>query len=246
MSCAPDSITRRALVTGGSGGLGAAIVLGLARAGHQVAFTHLGQATEAAALVDLAAAENCVLKAYESDCSDTQAVAALHAEWQPLIVVHSAGIARDRMIWKQSVEDFDAVIGVNLRGAWLQIHHAAAAMRKAQWGRCVLIGSINGSRGKIGQSIYAASKAGLHGLAKSTARELGRSGVTVNVVEPGWVDTPMTLAVPAEFRDAAKAEALTGELCQPQDIAAAVGFLCQAEARQITGQIIRVDGGQCD
>jgi NAD(P)-dependent dehydrogenase (short-subunit alcohol dehydrogenase family) len=246
MSNAPDSSSRRALVTGGSGGLGAAIVLQLARDGHEVAFTHLGQAAEAQSLLELAATEGFSLQAYESDCSDTEAVAALHAQWQPLIVVHSAGIARDRMIWKQPVEDFDAVINVNLRGAWLQIHHAAATMRKAQWGRCVLIGSINGSRGKVGQSIYAASKAGLHGLAKSTARELGRSGVTVNVVEPGWVDTPMTLAVPAEFRDAAKAEAITGELCQPQDIAAAVGFLCQTEARQITGQVIRVDGGQCD
>jgi len=84
----------------------------------------------------------------------------------------------------------------------------------------------------------------LHGLAKSTARELGRAGVTVNVVEPGWVDTPMTLAVPLEFREAAVAETVTGNLCKPDDIASAVGFLCGETGRQITGQILRVDGGQ--
>jgi NAD(P)-dependent dehydrogenase (short-subunit alcohol dehydrogenase family) len=237
-------VTRRALVTGGCGGIGAAIVMELARQGHEVVFTHMGQADAAAALVKTAADEGFKVVAEESDTTDAHSVDALHQRWEPLIMVHCAGIARDRMIWKQDLSDFDAVMAVNLKGAWLQVRAAAAAMRESGWGRVVLIGSINGSRGKMGQSAYASSKAALHGLAKSTARELGRAGVTVNVVEPGWVDTPMTLAVPLEFREAAVAETVTGNLCKPDDIASAVGFLCGETGRQITGQILRVDGGQ--
>ncbi len=230
-----------ALVTGGSGGIGAAIVRRLAAAGNGVAFTHLGQAEEAAALCQELGAG---VRAFESDCADEAAVAALYQEIQPQVLVHCAGIARDRPIWRQEAADFDAVIGVNLRGAWLQIRAAAPAMREAGWGRIVLIGSINGSRGKFGQTTYAASKAGLHGLARSAAKELGAKGVTANVVEPGWIDTPMTLAVPAQFRDAAQAETLVDRLGQPEDVAAAVAFLCSDDARQVTGQVIRVDGGQ--
>ncbi len=237
-------MSRRALVTGGCGGLGSAIVLGLAEAGHEVAFTHMGQQAEAAKLLEQAESTGLKLACFESDTTDADAVQALHEEWKAVIMVHCAGIARDRMIWKQDPADFDAVLAVNLKGAWLQMRSAALAMREAGWGRAVLIGSINGSRGKVGQSAYASSKAALHGLAKTTARELGPSGVTVNVVEPGWVDTPMTLAVPTQFREAAAAESVTGNLCEPNDIASAVGFLCSEEARQITGQILRVDGGQ--
>ncbi len=111
-------------------------------------------------------------------------------------------------------------------------------------GRVVLIGSINGSRGKFGTSAYAASKAGLLGLAKSVARETGRFGVLVNVVEPGWVRTPLTDALPDKAREAAVAESPLGELLEPADIAAAVLFLCGPGASRITGQILRVDGGQ--
>ncbi len=235
------SAPRPALVTGGSGGIGAAVVRALAAAGHPVAFTHLGQAEQAAALC---AELGEGVRGFESDCADAAAVDTLHAELAPLVVVHCAGIARDRPVWRQDPADFDAVIGVNLRGAWLQLRAAAPAMRAAGWGRVVLIGSINGSRGKFGQTTYAASKAGLHGLARSAAKELGPKGVTVNVVEPGWIDTPMTLAVPKQFRDAALAETLVGRLGQPEDVAAAVAFLCGDGARQITGQVIRVDGGQ--
>lgn len=220
-------------------------MLDLARAGHQVVFTHMGQNQEAADLVQQAAEEGLKIVAEESDTTNAHSVDALHQKWEPLTLVHSAGIARDRMIWKQDLGDFDAVMNVNLRGAWLQVRAAAPAMREYGWGRIVLIGSINGTRGKMGQSAYAASKAALHGLARSTARELGRSGVTVNVVEPGWVDTPMTMTVPPKFRDAAIHESLTGNLCKPDDIASAVGFLVSDGGRQITGQVLRVDGGQC-
>ncbi|TAH39453.1 MAG: SDR family oxidoreductase [Planctomycetota bacterium] len=238
MSSAPG---RSALVTGGSGGIGAAVVRALAGAGHRVAFTHLGQAAEARALErSLAGAA----RAFESDCADAAAVDQLHRELAPLILVCCAGITRDGVIWKLAPEDFDAVLRVNLRGPWLSLHAAAPAMRAAGFGRIVLIGSINGSRGKAGQTAYAAGKAGLVGLARSAARELGRHGVTVNVIEPGWIDTPMTSGLSPGHRARAEAETLTGRLGRPEDVAAATVFLCSGEAGQITGQVLRVDGGQ--
>jgi len=233
-----------ALVTGGSGGIGAAIVRSLASAGHQVVFTHVGQQAEAEALVEELTHAGFQASGLESNCADEQSVNDLCAQVRPQIFIHCAGIARDRAIWKQDTADFDAVIGVNLRGAWLLTKAVASVMRDCGWGRIIFLGSINGSRGKFGQTTYAASKAGLIGLARSVAKEMGRKGVTANVIEPGWIDTPMTLAVPAEFRDAAREETITGALGVPEDIAAAVDFLVSDGARQITGQVIRVDGGQ--
>ena len=117
-------------------------------------------------------------------------------------------------------------------------------MRQGAGGRIVLIGSVNGSRGKFGTSAYSASKAGLLGLTKSVAREVGRFGILINVVEPGWVRTPLTEAIPKEIRDGAVAESPLGHLLEPSDVAAVVLFLCGAGASHITGQVLRVDGGQ--
>jgi 3-oxoacyl-[acyl-carrier protein] reductase len=133
---------------------------------------------------------------------------------------------------------------VNLRGAFLLLHHAIPKLRQGTGGRIVLIGSINGSRGKFGTSAYSASKAGLIGMAKSVAREVARFGILINVIEPGWVRTPMTEAVPPEVKKAALAESLTGKFLEPSDIANSVVFLCGPGGSQITGQILRVDGGQ--
>jgi len=117
-------------------------------------------------------------------------------------------------------------------------------MRQGKGGRVVLIGSINGSRGKFGTSAYSASKAGLIGLAKSVARETGRFGILVNVIEPGWVRTPLTEALPKEIQQAAEAESVLGSLLDVSDVASAVLFLCGPGASRITGQILRVDAGQ--
>lgn len=230
-----------ALVTGGAGGIGAAVVRALHAAGHEVLFTHVGQNAQAEAL-----SQACgpTVRGLESDTSSEQAVVQLHADIQPTILVHCAGITRDKPIWKQDVADFDAVIGVNLRGAWLQARAVASHMRDAEWGRIVLIGSINGTRGKFGQSTYCASKSGLHGLAKSLAKELGAKGVTVNVIEPGWIETPMTAQIPQEYADAARTETVTGRLGTPEDIAHAVCFLVSKGAAHFTGNILRIDGGQ--
>ena len=160
------------------------------------------------------------------------------------IAVHGAGVSRDAVVWKLAVDDWDFVQAVNLRGAFLLIRHTVPLMRARAGGRIVLIGSINGSRGKFGTAAYSASKAGLLGLAKSVAREAGRFGVLVNVVEPGWVRTPLTESVPQPIRDAALAESLVGSFLDPEDVANAVTFLCGPGGRRITGQILRVDGGQ--
>jgi acetoacetyl-CoA reductase/3-oxoacyl-[acyl-carrier protein] reductase len=159
-------------------------------------------------------------------------------------VVACAGIIRDHVLWKLSDDDWRAVLAVNLDGAFHLLRAVAPHFRERQGGAAVLVSSINALRGKFGQANYAASKAGLIGLAKTAARELGRSGARVNVVAPGFIDTPMTRALPREARDAAAAEAALGRIGAPEDVAGAVLFLCSRLAGHITGQVLRVDGGQ--
>ncbi|MBC8370955.1 MAG: SDR family oxidoreductase [Planctomycetes bacterium] len=232
---------RRAIVTGGAGAIGSAIASKLHADGFEIVITHLGQQQQAE---QLAAQLGINITIVESDTSDASAVEKLHHDYPADILVHCAGITGDAAIWKQDVEQFDAVHAVSLRGAWLQTRHASSNMRQNKFGRIIYIGSINGSRGKFGQTAYASAKAGLHGLMKSAAKELGSRNITVNIIEPGWIDTPMTLALDDKYRDAALAESLVNELGTPQDIAASVAFLCSDSAKQITANIIRVDGGQ--
>jgi len=146
--------------------------------------------------------------------------------------------------WKLTPDDWDLVQSVNLRGAYLLLRSAIPHMRRNNSGRAVLIGSINGSRGKFGTAAYSASKAGLIGMAKSVARETGRFGILVNVIEPGWVRTPLTEKVSQQIRDAALAESLVGSFLDPEDIASAVLYLCGPAGKRVTGQVLRVDGGQ--
>ena len=218
-----------AVITGGSGAIGRAIVQALRDAGAT------------ALSLDLVDADvHCDVR---DDASVARAIAEVEEKYERVdIAVHAAGIARDGVVWKLSVDDWDAVQQVNLRGAFLLMRHAIPPMRRAGGGRIVLIGSINGSRGKVGTAAYSASKAGLLGLAKSVSRETGRFGICVNVIEPGWVRTPLTEAVAQPIKDAALAETLLGELVEPKDVAGAVVFL--AAAHRITGQTLRVDAGQ--
>jgi 3-oxoacyl-[acyl-carrier protein] reductase len=159
-------------------------------------------------------------------------------------VVASAGINRDRAVWKLSDEEWRSVMAVNLDGAFHLVRAAIPHFRERRSGAIILISSINGERGKRGQANYAASKAGMIALAKSAARELGSFGIRVNVVAPGFIETPMTRDLPAEIREAAVCETALGRTGSPEDVAMAVLFLCSEMARHITGQVIRVDGGQ--
>lgn len=226
-----------AIVTGGSGGIGGAILR---------AFQHVGAH---AISLDLASPPGDHLHWIETDVtSDGSVGAAVEKVAQEHgridLVVHAAGVTRDAVLWKLGVEDWELIHNVNLRGAFLLLRHAIPVMRRGQGGRVVLIGSINGSRGKFGLTAYAASKAGLIGLARSLARETARFGIRVNVVEPGMVRTPMTEALPPQVREAAARESLLGRMLEPEEVAVAVLFLCGESGNQITGQILRVDGGQ--
>ena len=233
----PQLAGQVAVVTGGSGGIGTAIIQALHNAGAR------------AISLDVCPPQSKETLWIKCDVRDAASVAAAIAEvtreHQRIdLTIHAAGVSREGVVWKLSVEDWDLIHSVNLRGAFLLLHHTIPVMRRGTGGRIVLIGSINGSRGKFGTSAYSASKAGLLGLAKSVAREVGRFGILINVVEPGWVRTPLTEAIPKEIQDAAVAESPLGQLLEPSDVAASVLFLCGAGASRITGQILRVDGGQ--
>jgi 3-oxoacyl-[acyl-carrier protein] reductase len=160
-------------------------------------------------------------------------------------IVHCAALPQGGVVWKLPVTEWDRILRVNLRSAFLLAHHAIPLIRRgAAGGRIVLIGSTSGSQGRMGQCAYAASKAGLLGFAKSVARETARFEILVNVVEPGITRTAMSAGMPEDLRAAAIAETLLGRMAEPEDIAATVGFLCGPGGRHITGQVIRVDGGE--
>lgn len=226
-----------ALVSGAAGGIGHVTVGALRAAGAQVVGFDLAPAP---------GDQDVWVEGDVGEESDTlRAVQSTMDAYGRLdILVHAAGIARDQVLWKLPTQDWDVVMRVNLRGAYLLMRDAFPSMRAGGGGRIVLLGSINGSRGKFGQTAYAASKAGLLGLARSAAREGGRFSITVNVVEPGMVDTPMTRELPEEIREAAIAETMLGKIAQPEDVAHAIRYLCGPGGQHVTGQILRVDGGQ--
>jgi NAD(P)-dependent dehydrogenase (short-subunit alcohol dehydrogenase family) len=229
---------RTALVTGGGRGIGRAVVEALA-------------ADAWVAALDVAFPEGAGAAAarFETDVRDTagvaRAVETVAAErggidW----IVYAAGIVRDRISWKMTDADWDDVLAVNLGGAFTLSRSAAPHLRSSDSGRIVFVSSINGVRGKIGQANYAASKAGLVGLARTLALELARDGVTVNVVAPGFIETPMTAGLPEPVRREALARTPLGRLGHAGDVAAAVRFLCGDAAGFITGVVLPVDGGQ--
>lgn len=245
MGAAPDRLGgllslagRAALVTGASGGIGVAIVTALHAAGARVAGADRpGHPPPAEAL------------AIEADLADPAAAKAVVgravAELGGLdILVHSAGIARDGMLWKLDDAAWSDVMRVNLDAAFYLLREAAPLMRARGGGAIVLIASINGERGKLGQSNYAASKAGLIGLGRTAARELGRFGIRVNMIAPGLIETPMTANLPAAARKAALEETVLGRSGRPEDVANAALFLVSPMSGHVTGQVLRVDGGQ--
>jgi 3-oxoacyl-[acyl-carrier protein] reductase len=240
---------RVAIVTGGSRGIGAAIARELARRGCDIAVVDVAP-PEAAADVrkEIEHAGRRVL-VIQSDVSDfgaaPQVVSQVVEEFGRLdILVCNAGIFRDSAIWKMTEEQWDEVLNTNLKGCFNYCRASAPVFREQDSGKIVNITSINGMRGKFGLSNYAASKGGIIALTKTVAKELGRSGVNVNAVAPGMVATGMGQEVPPEVLDQAASETVLGRIASPEDIAAVVAFLCSEDARHITGEIIKVDGGQ--
>lgn len=229
---------RTALVAGSSGGIGSATARLFAAAGARV----LG--------VDRQGLEPPPgVEGIGCDLADPRAYAglreALLARTESLeLLVHSAGITRDGVLWKLGDEDWTSVIETNLGSAFRLLRLAAPLLRARGESSVVLVSSINGERGKLGQTSYAASKAGMIGLARSAARELGRFGVRVNVVAPGMVRTAMTAELAPEHLERALAESVLGRIAEPEDVARAVLFLCSDLSRHVTGQVLRVDGGQ--
>ncbi|MBM4131994.1 SDR family oxidoreductase [bacterium] len=238
-----------ALVTGGSQGIGAAVCRELARQGCDVAFTYVGdEAPARAAAAAITACGRRALPIAADSARTDQAEGALAGVLADLgrldSLVCNAGITRDGVVWNLSDAAWDDVIAVNLRGYFTFARAAARHFKDRKRGRIVNITSINGQRGKFGQSNYAAAKGGVDALTRTLARELGKFGTTVNAVAPGMVETEMAAALAPEFRAGAVRETVLGRLAQPEDIAYMVAFLCSDYARHVTGQVINVDGGQ--
>ncbi|HEU5129078.1 MAG TPA: 3-oxoacyl-ACP reductase FabG [Glycomyces sp.] len=244
---------RTAIVTGAARGIGAATARRLAADGHAVAVIDLRE-DQAAATAEAIEAEGGRALAVGADVADEAAAAAaverVAAELgAPAILVNNAGILRDDLLFKMSVEDWDAVLGVHLRGAFLMSRAVQSHMVAAKWGRIVNLSSTS-ALGNRGQANYAAAKAGMQGFTKTLALELGKFGVTANAVAPGFVATEMTRATAErlgvsfeDFLAGAAAETPVGRVGRPEDIAAAVAFFCSEEAGFVSGQVLYAAGG---
>ncbi|HVO34872.1 MAG TPA: 3-oxoacyl-ACP reductase FabG [Gemmatimonadales bacterium] len=240
---------RTALVTGGARGIGAAIAQALAREGCDVAVVDRVVDDAARAVghgIETAGRRALLIEADVRDFAAAEsAVARTVRELGRLdVLVANAGVTADAMSWKMTEEQWDTVLDVNLKGCFAYARAAAPVFREKKSGRMVFIASVNALRGKAGQANYAASKAGIVALGMALARELGRSGVTVNVVAPGMIRTAMTAALPPDVVQRAVDESALGRIGEPEDVAAAVAYLCSGAARHVTGTVLRVDGGQ--
>ncbi|MGQ9880140.1 MAG: 3-oxoacyl-[acyl-carrier-protein] reductase [Armatimonadota bacterium] len=239
-----------ALVTGAgkdSRGIGHGIAVALAREGADVAVASHTLAN-ALRVADAVQAVGRRSLAIEMDVSRAESVEAgvaevLSAFGRIDILVNNAGITRDALLVRLREEDWDAVQDVNLKGAFLCSRAVARVMMKQRAGCIVNITSIMGLTGNAGQANYSAAKAGLIGLTKSLARELGSRGIRVNAVAPGWIETAMTDSLPETVRDAILKQIPLGRLGRAEDVAGAVVFLCSEDAAYVTGQVLTVDGG---
>ncbi|MEN2737607.1 3-oxoacyl-ACP reductase FabG [Microbacterium sp. X-17] len=227
---------RTVLVTGGNRGIGYAIAEEFLAQGHRVAVTARSGEGPAGALTVRAD----VTDAASVDAAFTQ----VEAELGPVeVVVANAGITKDTLLMRMSDEEFDSVVETNLGGAFRVVKRASKGMLKARWGRIVLISSVVGLYGSAGQVNYAASKAGLVGMARSITRELGGRGITANVVAPGFIETDMTAALPEAQQAEYKRNIPAGRFASPNEVARVVTWVAGDDAGYVSGAVIPVDGG---
>jgi 3-oxoacyl-[acyl-carrier protein] reductase len=230
---------KSALVTGGSRGIGRAVVLELIGAGANVTLSYRSGKDEAEEV-----ARETGASAVQADVSDPESAKRLVEDAGELdILVNNAGVTRDGLIARMSDEDWHEVIGTNLNGVFHTCRAAVRGMMRRRSGSIVNISSVVGVRGNPGQTNYSASKAGIIGFTKALARELGTRAVRANVVAPGYVDTRLTQAICEDMRGLMLANTPLGRFGSPEDVAAAVRFLCSDEASFITGEVLLVDGG---
>jgi 3-oxoacyl-[acyl-carrier protein] reductase len=244
----PELDGRIALVTGGSRGIGAAICEELASAGAEVVVNYASNAGAAGEVCDRIAGAGGTAHAVQGDIGTAEGAAALvdhvEAEIGPIAaLVNNAGITRDDLIMRLSEEAWREVIDTNLGGAFFTCRAVARPMMKRRSGAIVNMSSIVGVHGNAGQTNYAASKAGLLGLTKSLAKELGSRGIRVNAIAPGYIATELTDALPDAAREAILSATPLGRLGEPSDVARAVRFLVSDAAAFVTGDVLAVDGG---
>lgn len=237
-------MARTALVTGGTRGIGAAISKALQAAGCKVAATHMGNNERAEAF-----RMETGIAIFGWDASDPLACAEGVKQVEALIgpvdiLINNAGITRDGTILKMTYQDWKDVMDTNLGGCFNMAKATFPGMRARGWGRIVNIGSINGQAGQYGQVNYAAAKSGIHGFTKALAQEGAKSGVTVNAIAPGYIDTDMVAAVPQDVLAKIVARIPVGRLGHAEEIARGVVFLCGEEAGFVTGSTMSINGGQ--
>lgn len=240
---------KAAIVTGGTRGIGRAIVLDLAAQGADIALNYRKSADLAQELAEIILGMGrrvLVVQADVSSFNDAQAmVQKVLNEFERVdILVNNAGMNWDGVVWKMSEDQWDRVIEVDLKGTFNYTRAVTPIFREQGSGKIVNITSINGLRGKFGQTNYSAAKAGVIGFTKACARDLGRYNINVNSVAPGLIETEMVKEAPEKVREMALAEIVLGRLGLPEEVAYVVTFLCTKKGRHITGQVIQVDGGQ--
>jgi len=236
-----------ALITGGARGIGRAIALRLARDGARIAIGDLlrEEGLNTQKEVEEAGSEAMFIALDVSDeASVKDAVAQVESRWGHIdILANNAGITRDRLLLRLSEQDWDAVLDVNLKGAYLCSRAVLPLMLRQRWGRIVGTASVVGLAGNPGQTNYAASKAGLIGFTKALAREVATRNITVNAVAPGYIETQMVQTLSEKVQEAILGQIPMGRFGTPEDVAGVVAFLCSEEASYITGHVINVDGG---